>query len=108
MDPMNWVTQYHHTKTVDLKAAATPWYSTQERRSQCHNTVVIEVMYHFFSFALLRPKEGIQQFRMDTDKYINGVSNLMWGHVRGDILTEATKRTKALGLFLDNNPSFLS
>ncbi len=59
-------------------------------------------------FTLLKPKEGIHQFRMDSDDNINGVSNLTWSHVRGNILAEATRRTKALGLFLDNNPSFLS
>ena len=74
LDPMDWLAQYWVTKAIDLKAAAVCWYSAQEQRSQCHDTMTIEVMYHFFSFALLNPKEGIHQFQMDSDKYIDAVA----------------------------------
>ncbi len=86
---------------------AAPWYSAQGQRSQCHDTTTIEVMYHFFCFALLNTGRGIHQFHMDNDDYMDDAHELSYGHMRGNIFKEAAKRTKALGLFLDNNSSFL-
>ncbi len=63
--------------------------------------------YHFFCFALLHPGKGIDEFQLDKGRYLVEAHDLLYNDVKGDIFFEARKRTKAFGLFLDNNPQFL-
>ncbi len=104
---MDWLVRYRFTKVDELKRAATPWYSAQERKNQCHDTATIEVMYHFFCFALHYPRKGIHQFHMEEDSYMEDALDLSCRRIGSDLYRTAAMRTKALGLFLDNNPSFL-
>ncbi len=103
---MEWLTDYTMADVIDLKTMAKPWYCLHEDLSQKHDMMTVEVMYHF-CFALLHPGKGIDEFQLDKGRYLVEAHDLSYNDVKGDVFFEARKRTKAFGLFLDNNPQFL-
>ncbi len=56
---------------------------------------------------LLHPGKGVDEFQLTEGRYLVEAHDLSYNDVRGNVFFEARKRTKALGLFLDNNPQFL-
>ncbi len=105
--PIAWLTDYIMADVSDLKTMAKPWYCIHEALTQGHDTTTVEAMYHFFCFALLHPGKSISEFRLDEGRYLVEAHKLAFNDVKGDVYCEARKRTKAFGLFLDNNPQFL-
>ncbi len=104
---MEWLTDYTMADVIDLKTMAKPWYCLHEDLSQKHNMTTVEVMYHFFCFALLHPWKGIDKFQLEEGRYLVDAHDLSYEDVKGDIFFEARNKTKAFALFLDNNPQFL-
>ncbi len=104
---MELLTDYTMMDIVDLKTMAKPWYGLNEDLTQQHDTVTVETLYHFFCFALLNPQEGIDELHLDEKRYLINAHDLLYNDVKGDVLFESQKRTKALGLFLGSNPAFL-
>ncbi len=105
--PMTWLTDYTMADVSDLKTMAKPWYCIHEGLSQGHDTTTVEAMYHFFCYALLHPGKGIDEFHLDEGRYLVEAHELSFNDIKGDVYYEARKRTRAFGLFLDNNPQFL-
>ncbi len=105
--PMKWLTRYTMADVTNLKMMPKPWYCLHEDLTQSHGTTTIETTYHFFCFALLHPGKGINEFQLDQGWYLMEVHDLAYNNIKGDVLFKARKRPKALGLFLDNNSTFL-
>ncbi len=104
---MRWLTDYIMADISDLKTMAKPWYCIHDALTQGHDTTTVEAMYHFFCFALLHPGKSISEFHLDEGRYLVEAHELAFNDVKGDVYYEARRRTKAFGLFLDNNPQFL-
>ncbi len=104
---MTWLTDYTMADVSDLKTMAKPWYCIHEGLSQGHDTTMVEAMYHFLCFALLHPGKGINEFHLDEGRYLVEAHELSFNNIKGDVYYEARKRTRAFGLYLDNNPQYL-
>ncbi len=105
--PMEWLTDYTMEDVADLKTMVKPWYCLYEDLSQKLDMTTVEAMYHFFCFTLLHPGKGVDEFQLDEGQYLVEAHDLLYNDIKGEVFFEARKRTKAFGLFLDNNRQFL-
>ncbi len=86
----------------------------RERRAGTPNSALLRLA-RVESLPPIRPRRvlpklsplHIDEFHLDEGRYLVEAHNLSFSDIKGKVFFETRKRTKALGLFLDNNPQFL-
>ncbi len=101
-----WQTAYFQNRPRNLLETTGPWERCGDDIGRRHGPPAREMLYRFYAFCILNPGISIAKFNMAYEDYVSETRTLNKHAIKEIEVTAASRRTRKLAVFVDNNPWF--